>query len=223
MRVQNTGANLRLLLLAPAAAILLGCGDAAKAEAQQKLIDQQQKMIDQQQEIIDKQKIKIAELQDRITVLNALQPAINAPGGEMLLKALARAKESAQRANSASNLRQIGMAIEQYAMDFEKGYPEKLSDLYPQQFNTPKVFRSPRSGRPPIITKKQIDTESDYFYISGMKSNMGTDMVIVYEMPIDDVGTNVLFLGDWHVDWWSVAELERHLQNRGLTMKRRQP
>lgn len=206
--MQNTCILLRLLLLAPVAAILLGCGDAAKIEDQQKMIDQQ--------------KAKITELQDRISEFNALRPPIHAAGGEMLLQALARGRESAMRANSSSNLRQIGLAIAQYAIDFGKGYPEKLSDLYPQQFNTPKVFRSPRSGRPPIITKKQIDTESDYLYISGLRPQDGEDTVICYEIPIDDEGTNVLFNGNWHAEWWSVAELERHLQKRGLTMKRRQ-
>ena len=193
-------------------------------EAQQKLIDQQQKMFDQQQEIIDQQKAEITELRDKISESNALRTSILAEDGEVLLQAVARGREATQHANSGENLRQIGLAVEQYDMDFRQGYPKKLSDLHSEQILTNlAVFRSPRSGRPPILTKEQIDTESDYFYISGMKSNMGTDMVIVYEMPIDDVGTNVLFLGDWHVDLWSVAELEWHLQNRGLTMKRRQP
>ena len=122
-------------------------------------------------------------------------------------------------ANTSSNMRQIGLAIEQYDMDFGKGYPEKLSDLYTSQILTNiKVYRRPSWRRPPISSQNQIDQETDYVYISGLNSIMGTETVILYEKPLYNEGAHVVFLGDWHVEWWRIRRLKEYLRDRGLDM-----
>ncbi len=75
--MQNAHIHLKFLLLAPAAAVLLGCGDAAKVEEQQQMIDQQKAKIAEQQQMIEQQKAKVAELQDSSSGLNAQLAALN--------------------------------------------------------------------------------------------------------------------------------------------------
>lgn len=82
----------------------------------------------------------------------------------LLLPAVSRIRENARRMNCASNLRQIGLSIKQYAQDNDEAFPStwgsdwgavgyaaptfaeataSLSLLYPDYIDNPKIFSCP--------------------------------------------------------------------------------
>ena len=146
-----------------------------------------------------------------------------------------------KRSNCSSNLRQIGLAIEQYDMDYKQGYPRAtgpgnvgigarslalLARPYPKadklsgQLTNLKVFVCPSSGdKPDQFTETWTEFSSaksiSYGYDPGHASNDGTDVIVAADYSLDGknsrnhgrgkdhngAGQNVLFLGDWHVEW----------------------
>lgn len=73
----------------------------------------------------------------------------------LLLPALQRAREQARRAKCLSNLKQIGLALKQYALDFNESLPwsgtavtnpvQSLGRLHPSYASALEVFRCPSS------------------------------------------------------------------------------
>ena len=144
-----------------------------------------------------------------------------------------------KRSNCASNLRQIGMAIEQYSMDLEQGYPKAagpgevgfgarslalLVSPYPKvdplagQIRNLKVFICPSSSDKPDQFTQFTETWTDfssaqsisYGYDPDHSPADGTDVIVAADYSPDgknssnhgkNPGQNVLFLGDWHVEW----------------------
>ena len=147
-----------------------------------------------------------------------------------------------RRANCASNLRQIGLAIEQYKMDFGQGYPKAAGpgnvglgasslallvtpyskvDPLAELIDNPKIFICPSSSdKPDQFTKSWTNFSSamniSYGYDPGHSPGDGIDVAIAAEYSPDgknsknhparpnenpNPGQNVLFLGDWHVEW----------------------
>lgn len=160
----------------------------------------------------------------------------------LLLPALAKARESAKRANCSSNLRQVGLAIEQYDMDYRGGYPRAVNgtnalgdgrlalallarpymkaDGLSGQLTNLKVFICPSSGESADSFSDTWEDFSEgikisYAYDQHHKGNDGTDVIVAADKkgavlqsinhgPGKDgagAGQNVLFLGDWHVEW----------------------
>lgn len=130
----------------------------------------------------------------------------------ILLPSLNRARETANRVKSASNLRQIGIACMLYANDNNGKLPVDLSTILQTQDLIAEVFINPRTGTavPPVPPGQNrvdfhadwVNTGSDYVYLgAGNVNQMGPNRVLAYERPegLDD-GINILF-GDTRVEW----------------------
>jgi hypothetical protein len=103
----------------------------------------------------------------------------------LLLPVLARARESAKRAASAGNMKQIYYAAKASAT--EKGgddFPSDPYTLYPKYIDDPRAFRCQRFPT----------ASTGYVYLSGIQESTG-DAVLLYENVPSDVsspGRNVL-------------------------------
>ncbi len=109
----------------------------------------------------------------------------------VMMPALAKTREQAQKTVSASNLRQIGMALLTYAHDNADKYPPDLETLVKEGYLPAKTLTCPHAPKDfPGI---------HYIYITGQKTVMPPDNVLVYENPqLYTEGVNVLF-NDSHV------------------------
>ena len=129
----------------------------------------------------------------------------------ILLPALNKAREQANRVKSASNLRQIGLAGLLYANAQNGKYPPDLATLLETQDIAAEVFVNPRSktelpsnfstmGKQ--LQKKWINEDSDYMWFGAGKTNStDADILIACEKPagLSD-GLNMLF-ADGHVEF----------------------
>lgn len=129
----------------------------------------------------------------------------------ILLPSLNRARETANRVKSASNLRQMGMAMVLYANENRGKLPPDLGTLVKTEDIGPDVFVNPRASNdatPPRNGDTDagaafVNEHSDYIYVgSGLTNTAGAETVIAYENPegLDD-GINLLF-GDGHVEFY---------------------
>ena len=115
----------------------------------------------------------------------------------VLLPSLNRARETAMRVQSASNLRQIGLAITLYSTDHKGEMPANLEAVKGPYLQSDKVLDSPLGDA----------DGGDYVYLGheGLKINkLGNagELAIAYDAAAleEGEGTNVLFL-DGHVEW----------------------
>ena len=114
------------------------------------------------------------------------------------------------------NLRQIGLALKQYAQDHDEVFPPDLKMLYPRYAESRKTLvcpldraapRGARSGDP------NAPWYTSYTYVSGLTDLDRSACVLAYErqenhrregmawwQPGVRLGVNVLFL-DTHVEW----------------------
>jgi prepilin-type processing-associated H-X9-DG protein len=129
----------------------------------------------------------------------------------ILLPSLNRAREMANRAKCASNLRQIGQGMLLYANENRGRYPDELGQLNMGVV----VFVCPSRGTsiPPDIrgptpeakqqAAKWVDAHSDYVYLGkGLTYAIDAQTVLVYEKESNHSrdGMNMLY-GDGHVEW----------------------
>jgi type II secretory pathway pseudopilin PulG len=61
----------------------------------------------------------------------------------LVLPALSKARQSAQRANCVSNLKQFSLALEIYRQDYELAWPPWLSNLYPAYVSAKEIYVCP--------------------------------------------------------------------------------
>lgn len=111
----------------------------------------------------------------------------------ILLPSLARAREVAKRAVSAANLQGIGAACHVYAVDHQDKFPEDIEQLLATGMVTRKMLRSPRDP-------DEDDEAVSYVYVPGQTAQSDPRNVLAYERPLDDEGTNVLYV-DRQVEW----------------------
>lgn len=133
-------------------------------------------------------------------------------GVSIALPSLARAREVAKRAVSASNLRAIGQACHIYANDNQDKFPDDFAPLIAAGLVTPKVLHSPRDP----------DDDEDavsYVYIPGQTAASDPHNVLAYERVFDDEGTNALFV-DCHVEWMKLEEFKRVLRETYRRLER---
>ena len=142
----------------------------------------------------------------------------------LLLPNLCRSSEQANRVKCANNLRQIGLALLQYANANRGRFPPTLATLIsdPDGEITSDVLICPSSldSRPAVNTPsgqmaKVIETEPghmSYVYVGqGLSSDKATpETVVAYDNPHNhrDEGVNVLF-GDGHVEFLDKARADR--------------
>lgn len=150
-------------------------------------------------------------------LLNEQSAAISAGAGSaglmtsILLPSLNRARETANRVKSASNLRMIGQAILLHSNENRGKYPDTLAPLLTGQELAVQVFDNPRNGdleipadiiNDPEALGLFVNDNGDYIYVGAGKDNrVPADVIIAYENPegLED-GINILF-GDGHVEF----------------------
>lgn len=122
---------------------------------------------------------------------------------------LIEARTTAGRIKSASNLRQIGLAMKMYANDDLRGgnrYPPNFDELLKRGEITADVFDSPEGDAP----------GGDYVYLfyPGLNDSASADIVVAFDKAALDQGdgTNVLYV-DGHVDWLPVEQFWREIEH----------
>jgi prepilin-type processing-associated H-X9-DG protein len=137
----------------------------------------------------------------------------------VLLPSLCRSAETANLVKCSINLKQIGMAIDQYARDHNGQYPDSFAtvlrneDLVAAVFNCPSSGESPAEGATPEAIAANLGEGNHLSYIyagRGMNAaSVSAATVMAYE-PLSNhgLGMNVLY-GDGHVEWVKQADAER--------------
>ena len=156
---------------------------------------------------------------DPISAYMSASPAISF---SILLPALSKARESANRVKSGSNLRQIGMGCMVHATENGE-YPPDLGSLLKQDL-TPAVFISPRGNQTlpaqnltPEQLAQWVNEHSDYVYLGKGKTNtLHADEPLAYEkLEIGgNQGVNILF-GDGHVEFTQTQQAQKIIAKSG--------
>ena len=151
------------------------------------------------------------------------------------LPALAKAQEAARRASCFNNIRQIGIAMFQYAADHDDKFPKTLGELmHAGYLTTPRVFVCPSDSRPfkfeikvngaapadPMDFKhfavadldRAIDPICSYVKVPGLNHDADANAMILYEKDgaHNGEGRNCMF-NDGRVQWLPEAEFRRLL------------
>ena len=118
----------------------------------------------------------------------------------MLLPALNNAREKARRISCMSNLKQIGLALKQYAMDHKDNFPAAdnaagLNELIKNDYlREPAIYSCP-SGSRPIGQGELQEVNSAYIYLGGSMETMNPRIPLAFDKPGNHNGyVNVLFL-----------------------------
>jgi prepilin-type processing-associated H-X9-DG protein len=133
----------------------------------------------------------------------------------ILLPSLNRAREQANRIKCASNMRQIGQAIQIYANENKGQMPPDLDTLVANADVTSEIFVCPASQDERAPTGGKLTTghlSYVYVYTPGTQWQVNTDRVVLYEPMTNHgkEGTNILY-ADGHVDWIPRTQAERML------------
>ena len=140
-----------------------------------------------------------------IVSTDSLAPvAITAVMAGMLLPALNQAREKARRISCASNLKQIGLAMKQYAMDHKDYFPKAdncagFNELIKNDYLTDgNVYKCP-SSKILKANGQLTEANSSYIYFGGFKEFGNANTPLVFEKPGNHKGyVNILFM-DGHV------------------------
>ena len=127
-------------------------------------------------------------------------------------------KERANRVKCASNMRQIGQAIELYAKKNEGHYPDALPVLVATTDLNPEVFVCPSGNQDKavganmeeILEQLTKPEHMSYIYVGkGMTTSTPGDTIVVYESPRnhEEEGGNVLY-ADGHAEWCNAKQLQ---------------
>jgi prepilin-type processing-associated H-X9-DG protein len=135
----------------------------------------------------------------------------------VLLPALNRAREQANRVKSASNLKQIGLASLMYANAHQGRFAPSFGVLLQQEDLSPMVFFSPRSSHSPPPQPSDarermawVNDNSDYVYAGADKTSRSPASAVVAYEKLDDntEGVNILF-ADGHVEFLTIEDARR--------------
>jgi hypothetical protein len=133
----------------------------------------------------------------------------------VMMPALARTRQVAQRMASGANLSAIGKAMLIYANDYDDEFPPNLQELVEKEALPPKILESKRKPR-------SFDGPS-YIYITGQNTSRHPGNILAYENPaFGRDGLNVLFM-DSHVQWMKPDEFLRELEATYRRLGREMP
>ena len=136
--------------------------------------------------------------------------------GDVLMPSLHRSPVIANRARSAGNEHQLGVAILLYQQDHHGQYPDTLGQLTTVANVGPDVFLQPglNHAPPPNYDQmsatdkaKWVDDNADYvYYGKGLRTDVDASRVILRERDGSnaDGGVNVLY-GDGHAEYQPAA------------------
>ena len=138
----------------------------------------------------------------------------------VLLPALNRAREQANRVKSASNLRQIGMGAIMYANNHNGRFPPDLGTIAADQDLAGDVFRNPRvdaHGPPPPADPKQlaqwVNQHADYVWVgAGKTAAAAADVPLAYENPEQNTGGLNILYADGHVEFFPMPQAQQEIQ-----------
>jgi len=131
----------------------------------------------------------------------------------MMMPALLRTRQQAQRTQSMVHLKNIGMALSVYAID-EMNFPERLEQLEGEYLE---------SDLPESPFKPEDFDGPSYIYVAGQSISMDADNVIVYENPAFSAkGLTVLFI-DGHVEWMEPDAFMQALEATCKKLDRQMP
>ncbi len=146
-----------------------------------------------------------------------------------LVPALANAQEAARRAKCMNNIRQIGLAMFQYAGDHDDKFPKSLGVLLHEGYlTTGKVFMCPSDKRtykfPAHLDfrntevadlDKAIEPILSYVMVPGIDHAVDAEVVIVYDKdPHVGGGGRNCFFNDGHVKWYPEEEFQKLMKEQ---------
>jgi prepilin-type processing-associated H-X9-DG protein len=123
---------------------------------------------------------------------------------------LGAAEESADRATSAANLRQVGQAAQIYSNENKGKYPPDLATLSRVQELSPGALKSPfgpaKGGGGDIVLVP-------YAGANPLRAQGGREVIVAYDQAALEQGdgTNVLY-ADGRVEWLAVEAFKRGLE-----------
>lgn len=122
----------------------------------------------------------------------------------MLLPALNSAREKARRVSCASNLKQMGLGMKQYAMDNKDNFPAEdnaagFNELIKKEYlSDRKIYVCPSTSAAPALGDL-TEANSSYIYLGGFKEGDNPDIPLAFDKPGNHARfCNILFL-DGHV------------------------
>ena len=145
-----------------------------------------------------------------------------------LLPALAKSQEAARRASCMNNVRQIGLAMIQYAGDHDDKFPESLGELLQMGYlTTPRVFICP-SGKeriPPgfpqdlknadLAVLNQVEQFGSYVMVKGITHAAPADFIILHDKDGAHRGEGRnCFHNDGHTRWYSEAGFQQKMKEQ---------
>ena len=136
-------------------------------------------------------------------------------GTGIMMPALARTRQIAQRMVSGTNLSSVGKACLIYANDYDDKLPPNLQVLVDKGELPPKTLESP-------LKPRGFEGPS-YIYIVGQTTAMHPGNIVAYEnSAFCSEGINVLFM-DSHVQWMKPAEFLVALEETYGRLSKRMP
>jgi prepilin-type processing-associated H-X9-DG protein len=149
----------------------------------------------------------------------------------ILLPALNKARETANRVKCAANMKQIGLGIQLYSNENRGKFPPDLGTLITNEDMTAEVFVCPSGdtsdprllGLKPQDAAKWANEHSDYVYLGkGMDARVGANVILLYEKPDahGGQGMNMLF-GDGHVEFQMMPSAMKMIKDQGAAKKGR--
>lgn len=145
----------------------------------------------------------------------------------IMLPSLNRARETANRVKCASNMRQIGQAMQLYANEHKGKFPNDFGEMLLTQDVTIEVFTCPSSAAniPAEVRQMQpqqqaawVNANAHYYYLGKGKNNaIDPSRVMIYEKEANHGGDgmNMLF-GDGHAEFMSMPAAKKLLAEQGV-------